>query len=70
MARDEKTTVGNVEVVLYGGLRGAEPVELGTLRMPLTLRHAATGTIEGHLKEALEYVSEDLKQVFQEERET
>lgn len=60
--------IGTVQVILYAGLRGAEPVEVGTLSVPLTLKSASTGTIEAHLSEALEYVTEDLKAVFGRER--
>lgn len=60
----DKTTLGNVEVVLYAGLRGATPTEVGTLRIPLTLRSVSTGTIEAQLSESLEYVSESLRAVF------
>ena len=59
-----KTTVGTVQVILYAGLRGAEPIEVGTLSVPLTLRSASTGTLEMHLSEALEYVAEDVKRGF------
>jgi hypothetical protein len=63
-AEPSKTIVGSIEVVLYAGLRGADPIEVGTLRAPLTLKTASTGTIEASLTEALQYVAEDFKAVF------
>ena len=58
------SAVGTVQVVLYAGLPGAAPTEVGTVQVPLTLKSASTGTIEGQLTEVLSYVAEDLKAVF------
>jgi hypothetical protein len=59
--------IGSVEVVLYAGLRGAEPREVGTLRMPLTLKSVSTGTVEGRLTDALGVVTETFQNIFNEE---
>jgi hypothetical protein len=61
--------IGSVEVVLYAGLRGAEPIEVGTMLMPLTLRDAANGRIEGRLKDAVEYTVASFEHVFSNDEE-
>jgi hypothetical protein len=55
---------GYISVKIYAGLPGAEPIEVGTVRVPLTLRATSTKTIEAHLSDAVEYVAADFERVF------
>lgn len=56
--------MGHVTVELMARVGNGEPQSLGFVHMPLTVSAIATGTLEGNIRAALDYVREDLKAVF------
>jgi hypothetical protein len=56
--------IGHIVVELLARVGDGEPQSMGVIQIPLTVKSVSTATIEASLKEAIDYVSEDLKAVF------
>lgn len=57
-------TIGWLDIILYAGLQGTDPIEIGTVRVPLTLNTMRSNIVEASLGQAVEYVSQSLQEVF------
>lgn len=55
--------IGSITVTLLAQVGDSPPQRVGDVRLPLRVANT-TGTLQASIKDALEYVSEDLKRVF------
>lgn len=66
----DQPSIGSIRVLLYAGLDGETPIEVGSVMIPIRLDPMRTKGIEGSLREAVEYVAADLQAVFGTERDS
>jgi len=60
-------TIGTLEVILYAGLRGQEPVSVGTIQIPLELNKSTSG-VSAYLGEAIAAAGQEITRIFKEDK--
>jgi len=67
MARSDEPVVGSLDLIVYVGMKGQDPHEIGTVHVPITLRHVSgKTTLQSTVDEVLSYVGASMQEVFRE----